>query len=168
MNTHTIRPLDPSNPREMNTVVIYSMMTLWESTPELRVDPSTIPDFGYDTTRSMYEAGIKSPQQRYLVALDDVANLVGHSVSVLRRTDDDELYGFFWSRYVHPDHRRQGIGRRFLQDTVEWFASLGAQWGEVHVHVENQALRALFASQGFEVKDRRADRWTYLVMRKDV
>jgi ribosomal protein S18 acetylase RimI-like enzyme len=164
----TIRPLDPGSQRELDHVCVFSVMTLWESRPELRVDPATLPDFGYDAHKRIILAGADNPAQRYLIALDDHAHIVGHSIVLVRKTDDGEPYGYFWSRYVLPRYRRQGLARRFLSMALEWFSVKGARFAEVHVHIENTPLRDLFEQQGFRVVDRRTEHWTFLVLRKDL
>ena len=163
----TIRPLDPTSERELNHLCAFSMMTLWESRPEMRVDPASIPDFNFAAHRQLYLAGAAQPTQNTLLALDSEANIVGHSAVTIRHRGD-QAYGYFWSRYVLPQHRRQGLARRFLQRSLAWFAEQQVAWAEVHIHVENTLLRQLFESEGFGVVDRHTDRWTYLVLRKDL
>ena len=163
----TIRPFDPASERELNHLCVFSTMTLWESRPELRVDPDSIADFGFEAHRKLYLAGADQPNTKSLIALDKDAKIVGHSVVVLRHKEG-QPYGYFWSRYVLPQYRRQGLARTFLKEALSWFQSQGASWAEVHIHVENGALRGMFESEGFSVIDRRTDRWTYLVLRKDL
>lgn len=163
----TIRPFDPTSERELNHLCVFSMMTLWESRPELRVDPDSIQDFGFEAHRKLYIAGAAQPNAKCLIALDSEAKIVGHSVVVVRH-QDAQPYGYFWSRYVVPHQRRQGLARTFLKEALGFFQSQNAAWAEVHVHVENAPLRRLFESEGFSVADRRTDRWTYLVLRKDL
>ncbi len=163
----TIRPLDPASERELNHICVFSMMTLWESRPEMRVDPAAIPDFGFTSHRQIYLAGATSPTQRYLLAFDDEANIAGHSIAVVRHRGE-QPYGYFWSRYVLPRYRRKGLAKRFLGLSLDWFSEQGAQWAEVHIHIENATLRRLFETADFRVVDRQTDRWTYLVLRRDL
>ena len=144
-------------------------MTIWESRPELRRDPATAPGYGWSETQARYRAGVRSDGQRYLVALDPDGNLVGHSIVVLRTDADGRRFGYFWSRYVLPAHRRNGLATRFLSDAMAWFASQNARYAEVHIHTENKALRAMFEGKGFAVVDRgRDDTWSWLVLRRDL
>ncbi|MBX2799748.1 MAG: GNAT family N-acetyltransferase [Myxococcales bacterium] len=163
-----LRPLDPDSDRELDHLCVFSMMTLWESRPEMRIDPSLLPDFGFEAHRTLYQAGARNPKHRYLIALDAEANIVGHSVVVIRHDRDETPYGYFWSRYVLPTARRQGLARRFLREAVTWFEEQGATFAEVHIHVENTPLRQLFESEGFTVVDKRTERWTYQVLRRDL
>jgi GNAT superfamily N-acetyltransferase len=165
---YTIRPLNPDSEREMSTVVVFSLMTLWESRPELRVDPAEVPDFGYKATRTLYEAGIRDPSQRYLIALDDDLQIVGHSIVTLRTGPNGQRVGYFWSRYVVPSARRKGLASRFFEDSMSWFADKEAALAEVHIHVDNKALRSLFTQRGFHAVDRARDRWEYVILRKEL
>lgn len=67
-----------------------------------------------------------------------------------------------------PEHRRKGLARQFLQGSLQWFGSHGAVCAEVHIHVENPLVRSLFESEGFQVVDRRTDRWTSLVLYREL
>ena len=166
MSSYTLRPLNPDSEREMNSVIIFSMMTLWESRPELRINPSQIPDFGFESTQKMYRAGLKNPNQRYLIALDGDAQIVGHSIIGLRTGEGDDRYGYFWSRYVLPQHRRKGLASRFMDEALTWFREKGVQRAEVHVHLSNEGLRRVFERKGFRPIDRRTGRWEYVVLSK--
>ena len=167
MTDFTIRPLDPDSERELNHLCVFSMMTLWESRQEMRVDPASIEDFGYKAHRHLFRTAAANPAQRCLIALDGEANIVGHSVVVVRSLEG-QRYGYFWSRYVLPKYRRKGLGSRFLRLALDWFSDQGVAWAEVHIHTDNATLRRLFEREGFSVVDRRVDRWTYLVLRKEL
>ena len=166
MASYTLRPLNPDSEREMNTVAVFSMMTLWESRPELRIDPDQIPDFGFEASKKINKAGLRNPNQRYLIALDGDAQIVGHSIIGLRTGEGDDRYGYFWSRYVLPEHRRQGIASRFMDEALSWFKEKGVKRAEVHIHLSNQALRKVFVRMGFRPIDRRTGRWEYVVLSK--
>lgn len=165
MTAFDIRPLDPKSDQEVDQVSIFSLMTLWESRPEMRVDPGTLPHFGFDAHRKIILAGADNPSQQYLVARDAEARLVGHAIVLVRRSDDLVPYGYFWSRYVLPRFRRQGLARSFLTRNLAWMRDQGVAHADVHVHVDNAPLRSLFESEGFEIVDRRSEQWTYLVLR---
>ena len=167
MTAFDIRPVDPRSQQELDHVCVFSVMTLWESRPEMRVDPATLPHFGFDAHRRIILAGVDNPTQQYLVARDHDGRIAGHSIVIVRHSDDGD-YGYFWSRYVLPRFRRQGLARRFLRGNLDWLRQRRVAWGEVHVHVDNTALRQLFESEGFQVVDRRTEQWTYLVLRNDL
>jgi len=168
MTTFDIRPLDPRSELELDHVCVFSLMTLWESRPEMRVDPTTLPHFGFDAHRRIILAGADNESQLYLVARDPDGRIAGHSIVVTRKGDDGVDYGYFWSRYVLPRFRRRGLARRFLKHNLDWLRKRTVAWAEVHVHVDNVALRELFESEGFRVVDRRTEQWTFLVLRHDL
>lgn len=163
---YTYRPLDPRNTDELDAVVCFSIMTLWESRPEIRHNPKGLPGYSWSETHALYRAGINSKDQRYLVALGPDGNLAGSSVVVMRTNAKGQPYGYFWSRYVLPEHRRCGMARRFLHDNLNWFRSRKAAYAEVHIHVENRLLRSLFESEKFKVEDRGHGPFTWLVLRR--
>ena len=56
---------------------------------------------------------------------------------------------------VHPDWRRQGIGRQLLLNLVELSLALGARRMTLEVRVGNTAAQALYRAFGFEIAGRR-------------
>lgn len=166
MAVFDIRPLDPRSPTELDQVCVFSVMTLWESRPEMRVDPDTLPQFGFAAHKKLILAGIDNPKHQYLVARDADGRLAGHSISLIR--DADVPYGYLWSRYVLPRFRRQGLARAFLKRNLDWLSRQSVAYAEVHVHADNVPLRSLYENAGFRVVERRTERWTFVVMRHDL
>ena len=56
---------------------------------------------------------------------------------------------------VHPDWRRQGIGRQLLLNLAELSVTIGARRMTLEVRVSNQAAQALYRQFGFEIAGRR-------------
>ena len=56
---------------------------------------------------------------------------------------------------VHPDWRRQGIGRQLLLNLAELSVAIGARRMTLEVRVSNVAAQALYRAFGFEVAGRR-------------
>jgi ribosomal-protein-alanine N-acetyltransferase len=56
---------------------------------------------------------------------------------------------------VHPDWRRQGIGRHLLLNLAELSAAIGARRMTLEVRVSNHAAQALYRGFGFEIAGRR-------------
>jgi ribosomal-protein-alanine N-acetyltransferase len=61
---------------------------------------------------------------------------------------------------VHPEWRRQGIGRRLLLRLAELATELGARRMTLEVRVTNRAAQALYRGYGFEVVGRRPRYYT--------
>ena len=166
---YEIRAMDPKSSREVETVTCFAVMTIWESRPELLVDPRKSPGYSWEQTNKRLVAGLRNADNRYLVATDGDGHLVGSSISVIRHAEDGRPFGYFWSRYILPRARRQGLATRFLVDAENWFRSKRAAYAEVHIHTENQGLRGLFQKRGYKVADRGRDAiWSWIVLRKDL
>ena len=56
---------------------------------------------------------------------------------------------------VHPEWRRQGIGRQLLVNLVELSTAIGARRMTLEVRVSNVAAQALYGDFGFEIVGRR-------------
>ena len=91
---------------------------------------------------------------RYLVAraADAVVGFAGLWLMV----DEAHITTFA----VHPDWRRQGIGRRLLDALVVQAADLGAARLTLEVRVSNTAAQALYQGHGFTVAGRRTGYYT--------
>ena len=61
---------------------------------------------------------------------------------------------------VHPDWRRQGIGRQLLVNLVELSTAIGARRMTLEVRVSNEAAQALYRGFGFDIVGRRLRYYT--------
>jgi [ribosomal protein S18]-alanine N-acetyltransferase len=61
---------------------------------------------------------------------------------------------------VHPDWRRQGIGRQLLLNLAELSIVIGARRMTLEVRASNHAAQALYRSFGFDVAGRRPRYYT--------
>ena len=86
---------------------------------------------------------------RYVVAR--AGDIVVGFAGVWLMVDDAHVTTFG----VHPDWRRQGIGRHLLLNLYELSVALGARQMTLEVRVSNGAAQALYRSFGFEVAGRR-------------
>jgi ribosomal protein S18 acetylase RimI-like enzyme len=144
----------------------FSMMTILETIPETRSDPSIVPGFSHEEMASMYREGLNNPDHRYLVATNEEDLLVGHGIYLLRRDDAGSPYGYLYSRYVLPAHRRRGLGGRMLDTALDWFKEMNAEWADAHTHPSNTGLKKLFISRGFEIGPVQEGRWASVLLRK--
>lgn len=61
---------------------------------------------------------------------------------------------------VHPDWRRQGIGRQLLLSVAELSVAIGARRMTLEVRPSNQAAQTLYQAFGFEIAGRRPHYYT--------
>jgi len=61
---------------------------------------------------------------------------------------------------VHPDWRRQGIGRQLLLNLVELSRAIGARRMTLEVRASNEAAQALYSGFGFDEAGRRPRYYT--------
>ncbi|HEU5324757.1 MAG TPA: ribosomal protein S18-alanine N-acetyltransferase [Candidatus Limnocylindria bacterium] len=61
---------------------------------------------------------------------------------------------------VHPDWRRQGIGRQLMLNVAELSLAIGARRMTLEVRVSNEAAQGLYRSFGFEVVGKRPHYYT--------
>ena len=52
---------------------------------------------------------------------------------------------------VHPDYRRQGMGRAIVEHLLGIAQAKGCHWAVLEVRISNQAARALYEHLGFRV-----------------
>jgi ribosomal-protein-alanine N-acetyltransferase len=91
---------------------------------------------------------------RYVVARQSGA-VVGYA-GVWLMVDEAHITTFA----VHPDWRRQGIGRRLLLAMIGLAEDLGAVRMTLEVRVSNEAAQALYSEHGFAIAGRRERYYT--------
>ncbi|MGH2418340.1 MAG: ribosomal protein S18-alanine N-acetyltransferase [Candidatus Limnocylindria bacterium] len=91
---------------------------------------------------------------RYLVARAG-ETLVGFA-GIWTMVDDAHITTFG----VHPDWRRQAIGRQLLLNLAELSVAVGARRMTLEVRASNEAAQALYRAFGFDVVGRRPGYYT--------
>jgi ribosomal-protein-alanine N-acetyltransferase len=91
---------------------------------------------------------------RYVVARQGGA-VVGYA-GVWLMVDEAHITTFA----VHPDSRRQGVGRRLLLAVIALSDDLGATRMTLEVRVSNLAAQALYGAHGFAIAGRRERYYT--------
>ena len=146
----------------------FSILTIFETIPEARINPSIVPGFTHQEMAAMYQKGLDNPDHRQLVATNEEGLLVGHCIYLLRRNEAGVKYGYLYTRYVLPAHRGRGLGGRMLDRALAWFEEMNAEWAEAHTHPSNTPLQNLFASRGFEKGQVMEGQWSYVLLRKSL
>ena len=164
--TYSIRSAKSED--DVGTMASFSILAILETVPEARTDPSIVPDFSHEEMAAMYRKGLRNPNHRYLVATTEEDLLVGHGIYVLRKHDAGASFGYLYTRYVLPAHRRRGRGGRMLDTALNWFKEMNAEWAEAHTHPSNSSLQDLFTSRGFAIGPIQEGRWASVLLRKSL
>jgi len=150
---YKIRPVNRQSEKEINTIIAFAMMTIWETCQEAREKPENIPNFNFDIMKINFMNAMQKADHRYLVAVNDSGDICGHCIFKMSVDKNDVPYGYCWTRYVLPLYRRQGIARAFLEKALVWFKEKEATYVKAHTHRSNEPLMNLFKSFNFEVKE---------------
>ena len=98
----------------------------------------------------------KKQHHAYLIAAvgdeDDLAGIVEGSLVSLDEIFCSKLVLHVHSLYVRPCYRRHGIGRRLLEEALEWGRDRGCVEAELSVLHRNPA-HELYESMGFAVAE---------------
>jgi len=165
-----IRDLDPTSPSELDTVTRWAMAAPLESIPELegRTERALAqwPNFTFDRMRAMFVECLPKPTHRFLVAEDPGRRLVGHSMVFHKLDNEGRRYGYFFTRYVLPEHRRRGVASALMEDALMWFRGKDLSYLQAHTHATNVVLQRLYAQHGFSVVGQRKEPWPVVELRR--
>ncbi len=135
----------------------FAMLTILETLPEARTTPDVVPNLTIEGMAQDYRTGLAREDRLFLMAYDGEL-AVGHAIGLMRE-EEGQAFGYCYTRYVLPSHRRRGLGRNMLRQTLTWFASQGAQFARAHTHPNNAGLLSLFTAEGFIEVKRYTHRW---------
>ncbi|MGE0191452.1 MAG: N-acetyltransferase family protein [Planctomycetota bacterium] len=168
--TFRIRELKPTSPSELDTVTRWAMATPLESIPELEGSAALAlaqwPNFTFGRMRAMFAESLPKPSHRFLVAEGPDGQLVGHSMIFHKVDDDGRPYGYFFTRYVLPAHRRLGAASALMAEALAWFGHLDLAYLQAHTHATNVALQRLYARHGFSIVGGQAEPWPTVELRR--
>jgi len=96
---------------------------------------------------------LADPNWRVLSGVTAEDEIVGLAIATLQRRPPvmlEEWYGFVDTLIVREDHRRQGLGRRLVEDLLAWFKEKGARTVELSMASKNIAGEKFWSALGFE------------------
>ena len=160
-----IREVDLSDEAEVNTIAAFSMLTILESLPDARRDPSIVPNLSVEAMSEMYRSDLGRDDRRYWVCEDAEGSIVGHAIALLRTDASGLLHGYSYTRYVLPRWRRNGIARLLLRTAKRWWWEQGVLYVLAHTHPTNLPLQQLFLSEGFVAVGHSEDGWPSVLLR---
>lgn len=159
-----IAPLDFDHDPNVVEAASFSLLTLLETLPELRSDPSVLNNASVQDMAAMYRRGRDNPDHLYLMARVD-GRAVGHAIALMRTDADGVRHGYSYTRYVLPAHRRKGVAGALLRAAGRWWIERDAAYVTAHTHATNTGLQALFARAGFRETGRSAGKWDSVALR---
>jgi len=136
----------------------------------LRVDPMRIEDVA--AVHEIERLSFRTPWPSYAFEQELTGNrLARYLVARVASGGTEPVVGFagIWLMVdeahittfgVHPDWRRQGVGRRLLLGLLELAIQLESRRMTLEVRVSNDAAQALYAGFGFAVTGRRKGYYT--------
>lgn len=153
--SYQLREIDKNNQKEIDWVTENTMKTVLETIPEFENNAELVlkqfSNFTYPQMRKMIRDDLPKKDHRLLVVEEQsTGNLVGHSIFSIKTNEEGVKYGFCFSRFIAPEHRRKGLAGKLLQLAEEWWVLNGAQYAIAHTHVSNLNLQKLFNKFGFE------------------
>ena len=147
------------------------MTTVLDTIPEFEGSAEAarqkLNNFTLEAMIEMFAADLERSDRRFLVVRYE-GELIAHSVLSVREAGSQKAWGYFFTRYVLPEHRRRGVGGLLLDAGIEWFQAAGCRYAEAHTHITNEGLLCLFASRGFQVVERIQRPWPHVRLRLEL
>lgn len=172
--TYKLREINENNPLEIDWVTKHTMATVLESIPEFENDPAQahkqFSNFTFPQMRKMIVNDLPNNNHRILVVEElNTGNIVGHSIFSVKENEDGMKYGFCFTRFIAPNHRKKGLATKLLQQAEEWWEMNGARYIIAHTHVTNSKLQQLFLKFGFKKNGpHQGNGYMYYTLRKEL
>lgn len=141
-----IRPADPDDAEAIREVARESWGTDYPGIVSRETIPDTVEEW-YDPDRLREE--VETPGVVVPVA-EAGGEVVGFAHAVV---STESWTGAILRLYVHPDHRREGIGTQLLEATVDRLRDRNAERIEAMVLADNEAGNEFYRAAGFERED---------------
>lgn len=171
---YKIREIDTQNREELDWVTNHTMKTVLETIPEFENSEEKVleefPNFTFQQMRNMIQNDFPKENHCLFVIEDTTSHqLVGHSIFSLKEDENNKKYGFCYSRYISPLHRRKGLASKLLKISEEWWTSKEAEYVIAQTHESNFKLQGLFEKFAYQKSGPKQGRgYKYYLLRKDL
>ena len=106
------------------------MTTVLDTIPEFEGSAEAarqkLNNFTLEAMIEMFAADLERSDRRFLVVRYE-GELIAHSILSVRGAGSQKAWGYFFTRYVLPEHRRRGVGGLLLDAGIEWFQAAGCR-----------------------------------------
>lgn len=146
--TTTIRPATKADTPALGRLGALLVEVHHQFDPDRFIAPSSGTARGYGSFLSS-QIGREG---MVVLAADEGGVVVGYTYAGLEGKDWLTLRGpagVIYDLMVDPEHRRQGLGRRLLTETIAALEGLGAPQVQLSTATPNATARTLFESAGF-------------------
>lgn len=79
------------------------------------------------------------------------SSIVGHAIARLEKSETGEIYGYFSTLFVAPEHRQQGVATALMNQVESWFLHHKMPKIIYNTATTNERLLRLFRNQGYAV-----------------
>lgn len=112
------------------------------------IDQTAFPIGWRNDAASLAGIAAATPQARSRVAYGAGGNPVGFAITGKAGTT-----GYLQRIAVRPDSRRAGVGRRLVDDALQWLMRRGASRALVNTGIENRAALKMYEHASFDLLD---------------
>jgi ribosomal protein S18 acetylase RimI-like enzyme len=147
-STLTIRSAMPGDAPALGRLGALLVAAHHAYDPDRFIAPGPRTEAGY---ASFLASQLERPEVIVLVA-EAQGEVLGYAYAGLEGQDWMSLRGpagVVYDLVVDPQHRREGVGRRLLDKTLEALAARGAPRVVLSTATQNEGARRLFAAAGF-------------------
>lgn len=154
--SYFVREHIPEHSDEMDIIVQRCMETVLETIPEFQgkteLAQQVFSNFTFEQMKGMISGNVGHPNHQILVSEDKhTKEVVGHFIFSIKQDSEHQMYGFCYSCYIHPKHRRRGIAQRLLTEAESWWRERGAMYAVASTHTTNIKLQNLFLKNGYQL-----------------
>lgn len=146
--TLTIRPATPADTSALGRLGALLVEVHHQFDPDRFIAPTPRTEGVYGE----FLAGQIGREGTVVLVAEEDGAVVGYTYAALEGDDWLTLRGpagVIYDLMVDPEHRRQGIGRRLLEETMAALQRLGAPRIQLSTAERNGTAQKLFASLGF-------------------
>lgn len=149
-----VRAIYKNSKEELDLITSRAMDTVLETIPEFEGNPDlahkAFSNFTHEQMSEMFQNTFSSSDHEMYVAEDKQTHqILGHSIFSVKEDEEGKKYGFWFSMYVAPEFRKNGVASALVGEQENWWKSKGVECVLGHTHAKNMKLQSLIKRLGF-------------------